>query len=63
MSQEHNKDDELVQTSDQLDEHDKQQDASTQEEDQAPGSDVESDQGEDTVSEEVEQLPGAAFQK
>jgi hypothetical protein len=54
-----------VKTSDQLDEQAKEQDASAQEEDQAPGHDLESDgEGEDTVGEEVERnLPGAAFQK
>ena len=53
----------LVKTSDQLDEHAKEQDASAQEEDQAPGHDLESDGGgEDSVGEEVERvLPGAAF--
>jgi hypothetical protein len=56
---------ELAKTSDQLDDHDKEHDASAQEEDQAPGHDLESDGGgEDTVGEEVERdLPGAAFQK
>jgi hypothetical protein len=54
-----------VKTSDQLDEQAKEHDASAQEEDQAPGHDLESDgEGEDTVGEEVERnLPGAAFQK
>jgi hypothetical protein len=54
-----------VKTSDQLDEQAKEQDASAQEEDQAPGHDLDSDgEGEDTVGEEVERnLPGAAFQK
>jgi hypothetical protein len=62
---------ELVKTSDQLDEQAKQHDASAQEEDQAPGHDLETDSdgadgtegGEDTVGEEVaHDLPGAAFQ-
>jgi hypothetical protein len=54
-----------VKTSDQLDEQAKEQDASAQEEDQAPGHDLESGgEGENTVGEEVERdLPGAAFQK
>ena len=57
--------DDLVKTSDQLDEHAKKHDASAQEEDQAPGHDLETDPGgQDTVGEEVERdLPGAAFQK
>ena len=56
---------ELVKTSDQLDEHAKEHDASAQEQDQAPGHDLETDGGgEDTVGEEVaHDLPGAAFQK
>jgi hypothetical protein len=66
--------DDLVKTSDQLDDEAKKHDASAQEEDQAPGHDLESGadgdsdsdsdgDGEDTVSEEVARdLPGAAFQ-
>ena len=61
--------DELVKTSDELDDQDKSHDAAAQEEDEKPGHDLESgadgvDGDDDTVGEEVEhRLPGAAFQK
>jgi hypothetical protein len=61
-----------VKTSDELSEHDKEQDASAQEEDERPedeqregtqGTDGTQNTEDDTVSEELEDLPGAAFQK
>jgi hypothetical protein len=58
----------LPKTSDQLDDDAKRHDASAQEEDQAPGHELESDGdpdgAEETVGDEVaHDLPGAAFQK